>query len=87
MLLVDEQSAAGDKSNSQLRQRYVLSALRSGALRTRLIAAEADTIYIGLRAGLISPEAALLWARDAGVLDFVSQDDIESAAQEMDLAS
>lgn len=87
MLLVDEQSAAGDKSNSRLPQEYVLSALRSGALRTRLIAAEADTICIGLRAGLISPEAALLWARDAGVLVFVSQDDIESAAQEMDLAS
>jgi len=87
MLLLDEQSAAGDKSNSQLPQEYVLSALRSGALRTLLIAAEADTIGIGLRAGLISPEAALLWARDAGVLVFVSQDDIESAAQEMDLAS
>ena len=59
---------------------YVLTALRAGAMRAQSIAAAADTIGIGLRAGLISSEAALLWARDAGVLDLIGQEDIEDAA-------
>jgi hypothetical protein len=59
---------------------YVLTVLRSGALRARLVASEADTIGIGLKHGLLSPEAALLWARDAGVFDFVGDFDIEAAA-------
>src|SRR5213075_450746 len=50
---------------------YVLAALRSAALRTRLAANEIDTIGLALRSELITPEAALLWARDAGVIDLV----------------
>lgn len=66
---------------------YALSAVRTAVLRARLIASEAETIGIALKNEMISVDAAFVWARDAGALDFVSQDDIESADQEMDLAS
>lgn len=59
---------------------YALSALRAGALRARLIATEADTIGIALLHGFVSPEGALLWARDAGIIDLVGQDDFEDEA-------
>jgi hypothetical protein len=58
----------------------VLAALRSAALRARLAANEIDTIGLALRSELITPEAGLLWARDAGVLDLVGHEDIEGAA-------
>jgi hypothetical protein len=68
---------------NQFSSEYVLAALHSSALCARLIAAEAETIQVGLRQGLISPQAALLWARDAGVLDLVSQDEAGSATDEL----
>jgi hypothetical protein len=75
--------ACNTRAVHQLTDDYVLSALRSGALSARLIANEADTIGIALRSNLISPRAAILWARDAGVLDLVGQEDIEAAAAEI----
>jgi hypothetical protein len=60
---------------------YITSALRTGALRARLLANEADTIGIALRHKLVSPAVAALWARDAGVLDLVGDADIEAAAE------
>ena len=62
---------------------YTITALRSAALRARLLVNEAETIGIALRDGLISPDAALLWARDAGVLDLVGRDDAEFDAADM----
>ena len=61
---------------------YALAALRSALLRARLVVNEIETIGAGLKAGLVSPEAALLWARDAGALDIVGQEEIENAATE-----
>jgi hypothetical protein len=66
---------------------YVLAALRSAALRTRLAANEIDTIGLALRSELITPEAALLWARDAGVLKLVSNEEIETGATDIVLAA
>ncbi len=62
---------------------YVLVALRSASLRTRLLANELDLIGIAVRDGLITPEASLLWARDIGALDLVGQDDAEFDATGM----
>jgi len=58
---------------------YALSAIRTAVLQARLIVSEAETIGIALKNEIISPDAALLWARDAGVLDFVGQSEIENA--------
>jgi hypothetical protein len=93
MLQIDESRDGGNQSRSNVSPQqglpadYALAALRCGALRARLMATEADTIGLGLRAGLISPEAALLWARDAGVLDLVSNEDIEAGAADIMVAA
>ncbi len=62
---------------------YVILALRCAALRARLLTAELDTIGVAFRDGLISAEAALLWARDVGALHLVGQDDAEFDAVDM----
>lgn len=40
---------------------YLLQALRSGALRARLAAAEIDEIGVALKTRMISPDMALDW--------------------------
>jgi hypothetical protein len=52
-------------------------------LRARLLANEIDVIGVALRDGIVTPEAALLWARDIGALDLVGQDDAEFDATDM----
>jgi hypothetical protein len=61
---------------------YAVTALRSAALRTRLLTNEIDTIGLALRDKLISPEAALLWARDIGALELVGADDADFDAMD-----
>ena len=66
-----------------MNREYIIAALRSAALRARLLSNELDLIGIAVRDGLVSPEASLLWARDIGALDLVGQDDAEFDAADM----
>jgi hypothetical protein len=66
-----------------MNREYVIAAMRSAALRARLLANEIDVIGVALRDGIVTPEAALLWARDIGALDLVGQDDAEFDATDM----
>lgn len=66
-----------------MNREYALAALRSAALRSRLLTNELDLIGIAVRDGLITPEASLLWARDIGALDLVGQDAAEFDAADM----
>lgn len=63
-----------------LSREYVLAALRTAISRARLIVNQTTTIGIALKSEMISAEAALLWAQDAGVLELVGNEDIEAAA-------
>jgi len=60
-----------------LSQDYALAALRIAAARVRLLVADLDMIGLGLRDGLVSPEGALLWCRDLGVLELIGGADFE----------
>jgi hypothetical protein len=68
---------------SGLSREYALAALRAASAKARMMVADADLIGIGLRDGWVSPEGALLWAHDAGVLDLVGQAEIEADASEI----
>jgi hypothetical protein len=68
---------------SALSREYALAALRVASARARMMVADADMIGIGLRDGWVSPEGALLWARDAGVIELVGQGEIERAADKI----
>ena len=52
----------------------LLSALRSGALRAKLDANELQTIGIALRSHMISPEDAIAWLADIGLVTQVFPD-------------
>ncbi len=58
---------------------YALAALRVAAARVRLLVIDVDMIGLGLRGGWVSPEGALLWCRDLGVLELVGAADFEKA--------
>lgn len=61
---------------------YIIATLRCATLRSRLLANELDVIGIAVRDGVVSPEAAIMWARDIGALDLVGQDDAEFDAMD-----
>lgn len=50
---------------------YALGELRCALMRARLAVLDIETTGIALRAGMIDPETALEWLRDAGALDYV----------------
>ena len=60
-----------------LSRNYALAALRVAAARVRLLLAHVDMIGLGLRDGWVSPDGALLWCRDLGVLELVGGTDFE----------
>lgn len=62
---------------------YIIAALRCATLRSRLLANELDVIGIAVRDGVVSPEAAIMWARDIGALDLVGQDDAQFDPDDM----
>lgn len=66
---------AANPGKHALTREYALAALRSAALRAHLLANDLDVLTLAIRDGLVSPEAALMWARDLGVLDLVGSDD------------
>jgi hypothetical protein len=81
--MLDIQTSAGAQARKPtITADYALAALRVGAIRTRLLVAEADTIGVALRDGWVSPEGAMLWARDCGVLDLVGDQDIKAGTSE-----
>lgn len=49
----------------------LLASIRTAVLRTKLDASELTTIGIALRAGMISPEIAVAWLADIGLVDQV----------------
>jgi hypothetical protein len=63
-----------------IKREYALAALRSAGLYARLLVNQADQIGLAVKDGLVSPEEALLWARDVGVLEFVAQNETENPA-------
>jgi predicted naringenin-chalcone synthase len=55
-----------------------LAALRSAALRAKLDANEIETIDTALKSGLITPEYAMAWLHDIGLVDQVIVDEVRS---------
>jgi hypothetical protein len=55
-----------------------LAALRSAALRAKLDANEIETIDTALKSGLITPEYAMVWLHDIGLVDQVIVDEVRS---------
>lgn len=49
----------------------LLSALRSAALRCKLDLNEIESVGIALKAGWITPEYAIAWIADVGLIDQV----------------
>jgi hypothetical protein len=49
----------------------LLSAIRSAALRAKLDANEIETIDTALKSGWITPEYAMAWLHDIGLVDQV----------------
>jgi hypothetical protein len=56
----------------------LLAALRSAAPRCKLDENEITTIGASLRAGWISPEYAIAWLQDIGLIDQVIVDEVRS---------
>ena len=69
-------------TNSQTEKQAIselfLAALRSAALRAKLDANEIETINTALKSGLITPEYALAWLHDIGLVDQVIVDEVRS---------
>jgi predicted naringenin-chalcone synthase len=55
-----------------------LAALRSAALRAKLDANEIETIDTAMKSGLITPEYAMAWLHDIGLVDQVIVDEVRS---------
>jgi hypothetical protein len=55
-----------------------LAALRSAALRAKLDANEIEAIDTALKSGLITPEYAMVWLHDIGLVDQVIVDEVRS---------
>ncbi len=51
---------------------YVLAELRCAVMRARLVALDIEAAGVALRGGMIDPETALAWLRDAGALEYVA---------------
>jgi hypothetical protein len=51
---------------------FVLAVLRAASLRAKLMDAELQTIGTSLRAGMVSPEMAIQWIHDEGLMGLVS---------------
>ena len=51
---------------------FLLAALRAARIRAQLMEAELTTIGISLKSGMISPETAMLWIRNEGLMPIVS---------------
>lgn len=58
-------------SDSEDRREFVLSALRVGSLRAKLLEAEINSIGIALKGGAINCYTAIQWINDAGAMDFI----------------
>jgi hypothetical protein len=56
----------------------LLSAIRTAVLRAQMDAAEIETIGIALKSGTISPEYAVQWLADIGLVDQVLADEVRS---------
>jgi hypothetical protein len=50
---------------------FILSVFRAATARSKLISNTLDSIGLALRQRAISPEDALLWARDEGIIDLL----------------
>ncbi len=57
--------------DSAERREFVLSALRAGSLRAKLIETEINSIGVALKGGLIDCYTAMQWVTDVGALDLV----------------
>lgn len=55
-----------------------LAALRSAALPAKLDANEIEAIDTALKSGLITPEYAMVWLHDIGLVDQVIVDEVRS---------
>ena len=56
----------------------LLSAMRAATLRAELDANEIKTVVIALSAGMITPEYAMTWLHDIGLVDQVIVDEVRS---------
>lgn len=58
-------------SDSDDRMDFVLSALRAGSMRAKLLETEINSIGVALKGGLIDCFTAMQWVREIGALDLV----------------
>ncbi len=66
------------QTETQAISELFLAALRSAALRAKLDANEIETIDTALKSGLITPEYAMAWLHDIGLVDQVIVDEVRS---------
>jgi hypothetical protein len=71
-------SNSNSQTEIQAISELLLSALRSAALRAKIDANAIETIGIALRNGMITPEYAVVWLHDIGLVDQVIVDQVRS---------
>jgi hypothetical protein len=65
--------SAAVATNDDAHREFMLSALRSAALRCKIYECEINSIGVALKAKMIGPSEAILWAKDAGVMELLSR--------------
>lgn len=56
---------------SEDRREFVLSALRAGSMRCKLMETEINSIGVALKGGLIDWYTAMEWVKEIGAIDLV----------------
>jgi hypothetical protein len=59
---------------------YLLKAMRVGHVRLHLLQLELDSIGVALRHNMITPDCAMQWMDDIGVLGFIDNPEQTAAA-------
>ena len=67
---------SNSKPETQAVSALLLLAIRSAVLRAQLDASEIKTVGIALSTGMISPECAIAWLADIGLVDQVIPDEV-----------
>jgi hypothetical protein len=60
---------------------FLLAALRAASLRAKLMDAELNVIGLSLKAGMVTPEMAMQWIHDEGLMPIVSVEKVTFTEQ------
>ena len=58
-------------SDSDEKREFLLSSLRAGSLRAKLIETEINSIGVALKGGLIDCYTAMQWIKEAGAMELI----------------